>query len=303
MAQATVAKTSKEMLEDAKLTKAAKRQLLSVLNGEARYTEIWYGTEQAMKKAHGQLGEIFPKEKFAIRTKTAEDKDGRTYYVIAVTARISSAEVPKIRKGQPGSIVAAQALEVDKNSTQYKALESKFGGEISTQVIYWTNKYGVDPLLLAALIVAEHSGINDKNALNIVGKNLRKNINYYNKSVSNIGDEVKESRGLMQFTKPTYQTVTNLLKRDNEKVAKSYDEMVNDPAFSIKYAARYIAYIQTFLGTKDIDILAAAYNAGLQRVKNKPYKDGDIRNLARDYRQKMRNAYNELSSLCGPSSP
>ncbi|MEM4332314.1 MAG: transglycosylase SLT domain-containing protein [Candidatus Micrarchaeia archaeon] len=294
MAQTTVAKNKAELLEEAKLTEAAKKPILDILNGKTRYAELWYGTNASMEKAFAQIKDILPEREFYLKKKTAIDTDGKEYHIITIAARVSAKEVPVVKSKPVVPVKKAPSIQVDKTDMDYGVLSDKFGDKIATQIVYWSKKYGIDPLFVASLIVAEQSGRADKNALEIVGKRLAKNPNYYNKAVSGEGNIDKESRGLMQITKPTYETITKLMGLG--KSAKSYEEVVGDPALSIRYAARYVAYLKKTLNTEDMDELAAAYNAGPGRVKSAKEKNKDMGKLSLEYRQKVKTAYMQLEA-------
>ncbi|MCX8199880.1 MAG: transglycosylase SLT domain-containing protein [Candidatus Micrarchaeota archaeon] len=285
-----------QRLEEAKLAEAAKKPIREILNGKTRYAELWYGTPASMNNALAQLKEILPENEFSIKNKKSKDADGREYYVITIAKRIGGKTVPVVEKPKVAGkkAIPTPALQVDKTSIDYNALSEKFGDALSTQIMHWSNMYKVDPLFIASLIVAEHSGRADTNALDIVGKRLKKNPNFYNNAISGKGDINKESRGLMQITKPTYETITKLLGLG--KNAKPYEETVADYALSIRYAARYVAYLQKQLNTQDIDELAAAYNSGPAKVISTKEKNKGIGKLSLEYRQKVKRAYGQLEA-------
>jgi len=257
-----------EMLENLKLSKSAKEVIKSILEGEKKYGELWFGSESGRNKAYEELKRKLPEGLYVIKQKKVwDEKENREYFVISISARRSTkSEVPVIK-----------TQEVSKQeSEEYKKLVRYFGSTIAGAIVKYSEQYHIDPFVLASIMVAENSAGSKEKEIEIIGRRLKKNPNYYNERKAGEGE--KASRGLMQITEPTYETIKRLLGD-----TKTYDDVINNPELSIEYAAKYISYLMK-IGKKSIEEIAAAYNAG----PNSKY-------IPKEYIEKVKNAYEILT--------
>lgn len=109
----------------------------------------------------------------------------------------------------------------------------------SEQIMQYSNEFGVEPSLVAAVIKCESS---------------------FNPSAVSAAD----ARGLMQLTEETFTDVGKMLK-DDEDV--TFQKHWNNADTNIRYGTRYLKFL---LDMFDGDVMAAvaAYNAGLGNVRN-----------------------------------
>ena len=261
-----------EMLENLKLSKSAKEVIKSILEGEKKYGELWFGSESGRNKAYEELKRKLPEGLYVIKQKKVwDEKENREYFVISISARRSTkSEVPVIKTQEVSK-------PEYKESEEYKKLARRFGSTIARAIVKCSEQYHIDPFVLASIMVAENSAKGSKEEIEIIGRRLKKNPNYYNERTAGEGE--KASRGLMQITEPTYETIKMLL--GDKKT--SYKDVINNPELSIKYAAKYVSYLMK-IGKKSIEEIAAAYNAG----PNSKY-------IPKEYIEKVKNAYKILT--------
>ncbi|GEM_PF-5291885 len=181
---------------------------------------------------------------------------------------------------------------IPKKVNVYAKLKIVFGQHIAKSISEWSRTYGVDPYLIASLIVAEHTGIDDKNRVKTVGERLKKNPNYYRGVKSKTGFE---SFGLMQIRENTFKEIQRRAKKNT--VGDTFEEVIANYDKSIKYAALYLSFIKKAYGYKTKEQLAIAYNAGPNSflLKN-PHKeltpDEKItKQVAMEYVYKMKKTY------------
>ena len=259
-----------EMLENLKLSKSAKEVIRSILEGEKKYGELWFGSESGRNKAYEELKRKLPEGLYVIKQKKAwDEKENREYFVISLSARRSTkSEVPVKTQNvsKPGY----------KESEEYKKLARYFGSTIAGAIVKYSEQYHIDSFVLASIMVAENSAKGSKEEIEVIGRRLKKNPNYYNERKA--GEGKKASRGLMQITEPTYETIKRLLGD-----TKTYDDVIKNPESSIEYAAKYVSYLIK-IGKKSIEEIAGAYNAG----PNSKY-------IPKEYIEKVENAYKILT--------
>ncbi len=135
-------------------------------------------------------------------------------------------------------------------SEEYKNIEKYFGPKIANSINKWAMRYNVDPYLLTSIMIAEHSGIKDENALEVVGNRLKKNPNHYAASKSTFGTT---SHGLMQFTEETLEGLS--------KGKHSLNEVVSDYDLSIMYSAKLLSYLNKKCNG-NFEKIVFSYNAG-----------------------------------------
>lgn len=211
-----------------------------------------------------------------------------------------------VTKNKTNKIVPKKVEEKDER------LEDIFGSKIATAIVKYSKEYGVDRYLLAALIVAENSGVNDKSdkAVEKVGDALKENPNRFSKRVRYlkfykkgklVGREI-QSLGMLQLT-----------KRSFNQIKKTYEDKTRGDTFwsvatnynkSIKYAALYLSYIKNLVEKNNIsptkDLLAAAYNMGPTKLIKlaKEHKGEWIAyasNTAKDYVKKINAVYEVIA--------
>lgn len=312
--------TKKDELSELKLSQAAKKNVQELISGKTNYTELWYGTPKARDEALSTLKDFFKNQNLKItETKKIDPNDKREYYVIQIkkTGEIEKkiinvekemktipkrVEPVKDKEQNVKTYVEPEKIETG-NLTKHQTLEKYFGPKIADSIIKHSAKYNVDPYVIASLIVAEHSGRNDKNALEIVGNRLKNNPNKYSGTKSPQAISKEQSEDLAQFVPSTLKLL--LEKGDTiESVGKDYDK-------SIKYMAKFIAAIQKANKLTTPEEIAFAYNAGPTTLNNLKKEGGDWQeNLERklrpnlkgtyyyghDYIKKILKTYNQLNS-------
>jgi hypothetical protein len=290
------------------LSTAAQREVDKIIEGKLNYRELWYGTDNSREEAIGILEKMFKEKNMNISISRSQKKqEGKTFYVISLMNKDAVAQRTQTQKPEQVEKkikqLITQTKQTESELTKHQNLTKVFGGKIADSLMKWGEHYKVDPYVLASIIVAEHSGNNDKNRAELVGRRLRNNPNAYSKKVSPESISSELSYGLGQFVKPTLEKV--LEKPDTfESVIADYDK-------SIKYMGKFISAIQRANKLTSHEEIAFAYNAGPTTLNNLKKEGGDWQeNLegkirpglrgtfftGKNYIKKVNEAYKELNS-------